>query len=401
MKSEWNKSVLIKYIDLIGGGTPKTSVAEYWNGSIPWLSVKDFNNDNRYVYTTEKHISEQGLLNSSTKLLQKDDIIISARGTVGELAMIPFPMAFNQSCYGIRAKDGLNKAFLYYLLKNKIKELKKITHGSVFDTITRETFSNIVVDIPDYQTQCAIASILGGLDEKIELNNKINDNLEQQAQAIYNSIFVDFASLNQNEAQNSELGLIPIGWNIKSLSEVTQNIRDRVKDNIYSVLSALNTGCLCPSEEYFTKQVFSKNIKNYIVVQEFDFAYNPSRINIGSIGMNDLGYTGCVSPVYVVVRPEKGYHYFLDFFIKSKRFKEEVKVRASGSVRQSLTYADFGQIKVVYPPLDVVSDFNNKYEQILQVIQHYKKEIEVLQNIRDMLLPKLMSGEIDVEDVKI
>lgn len=125
MKFEWNKGTLIEYIDLIGGGTPKTSVAEYWSGNIPWLSVKDFNNDNRYVYTTEKHISEQGLLNSSTKLLQKDDIIISARGTVGELAMIPFPMAFNQSCYGIRAKDGLNKAFLYYLLKNKIKELKK------------------------------------------------------------------------------------------------------------------------------------------------------------------------------------------------------------------------------------------------------------------------------------
>ena len=117
--------------------------------------------------------------------------------------------------------------------------------------------------------------------------------------------------------------------------------------------------------------------------------------------MNDLGYTGCVSPVYVVVRPEKGYHYFLDLFIKSKRFKEEVKVRASGSVRQSLTYADFGQIKVVYPPLDVVSDFNNKYEQILQAIRHYKKEIDILQNIRDTLLPKLMSGEIDVEDVKI
>ena len=185
MKSEWKKDTFIKYIDLIGGGTPKTSVAEYWNGSIPWLSVKDFNNDNRYVYTTEKHISEQGLLNSSTKLLQKDDIIISARGTVGELAMIPFPMAFNQSCYGVRAKDGLNKSFLYYLLKNKIKELKKITHGSVFDTITRETFSNIVVDIPDYQTQCAIASILGGLDDKIELNNKINDNLEHQAQVMF------------------------------------------------------------------------------------------------------------------------------------------------------------------------------------------------------------------------
>ena len=217
MKSEWKKDTFIKYIDLIGGGTPKTSVAEYWNGSIPWLSVKDFNNDNRYVYTTEKHISEQGLLNSSTKLLQKDDIIISARGTVGELAMIPFPMAFNQSCYGVRAKDGLNKSFLYYLLKNKIKELKKITHGSVFDTITRETFSNIVVDIPDYQTQCAIASILGGLDDKIELNNKINDNLEQQARNVFIDWFVLFSPF-----ANEEFVTSPIGTKIPATLKMVQ-----------------------------------------------------------------------------------------------------------------------------------------------------------------------------------
>ena len=77
MASEWKQIKIIECIDLIGGGTPKTSVAEYWDGDIPWLSVKDFNNDNRYVYSTEKTITEEGLNNSSTKLLQKDDIIIS------------------------------------------------------------------------------------------------------------------------------------------------------------------------------------------------------------------------------------------------------------------------------------------------------------------------------------
>ena len=88
-------SKLSDVIDLIGGGTPKTSISKYWGGNIPWLSVKDFNNDNRYVCATEKTITEEGLKNSSTKMLAVDDIIISARGTVGELAMIPFPMAFN------------------------------------------------------------------------------------------------------------------------------------------------------------------------------------------------------------------------------------------------------------------------------------------------------------------
>lgn len=118
--AEWLKTALIDIVELIGGGTPKTSKAEYWGGNINWLSVKDFNNENRYVYSTEKTITEEGLNNSSTKLLKKDDIIISARGTVGELAMIPFPMAFNQSCYGIRAKEGIDSIFLYWDIEPSI-----------------------------------------------------------------------------------------------------------------------------------------------------------------------------------------------------------------------------------------------------------------------------------------
>ena len=169
------KSKLLENIDLIGGGTPKTSVPEYWGGDIPWLSVKDFNDDSRYVYSTEKKITEAGLANSSTKLLNVDDIIISARGTVGELAMIPFPMAFNQSCYGIRGKKGkVIQTYLYYLLKDSIRLLKRQTHGSVFDTITRDTFANIYVDFPSLAEQQMIADTLSALDARIAENRKIN-----------------------------------------------------------------------------------------------------------------------------------------------------------------------------------------------------------------------------------
>ena len=172
------KYKLSEVLELIGGGTPKTANPEYWNGDIPWLSVKDFNNDNRYVYQTEKTITQLGLDNSSTKLLHQGDVIISARGTVGEVATIPFPMAFNQSCYGLRAKRTIvTKDFLYYLIKHNVFILKKNTHGSVFDTITRDTFEGIEVDIPDLKHQRKISIILSNLDAKIELNNAINKNL--------------------------------------------------------------------------------------------------------------------------------------------------------------------------------------------------------------------------------
>ncbi|MDR2204510.1 MAG: restriction endonuclease subunit S [Nitrososphaerota archaeon] len=174
---------LTDVIDLIGGGTPKTSVPEYWGGDIPWLSVKDFNNDNRYVYATEKSITQAGLDNSSTKLLAQDDIIISARGTVGELAMVPFPMAFNQSCYGIRGKKNIIiQSYLYYLLKASIRLLESHTHGSVFGTITRDTFASININLPPIKEQQIIADTLSALDDKIAANRAINHNL-----AFYNN----------------------------------------------------------------------------------------------------------------------------------------------------------------------------------------------------------------------
>lgn len=127
-----NQYKLSDLINLIGGGTPKRNVQEYWNGNISWLSVKDFNNTNRYVETSAEKISELGLKNSSTKLLTAGMLIISARGTVGELAQLKKNMAFNQSCYGIDAKkEYLTNDYLFYLLKTKILELKNISHGSV------------------------------------------------------------------------------------------------------------------------------------------------------------------------------------------------------------------------------------------------------------------------------
>ena len=206
------KYKLSDIMDIIGGGTPRTSKSEYWNGDIPWLSVKDFNNDYRYVYETEKTITQAGLDNSSTKLLKRNDSIISARGTVGEMAMIPHPMAFNQSCYGLRAKEGLvDEEYLYYLIKHNVVLLKKNTHGSVFDTITRDTFDGIEVELPSLQEQKAVASILRDLDDKIELNNKINKNLEEQAKAIYQKMFIDNPDNYWNEGSLSDIANITMG----------------------------------------------------------------------------------------------------------------------------------------------------------------------------------------------
>lgn len=226
-----------------------------------------------------------------------------------------------------------------------------------------------------------------------------NKNLEEQIETIYNSFFVYYDDFSKEELEECEIGLIPKDWKLMSLGEVTTKIKEKVGSDDYKVFSAVNTGNLILSEEYFDKQVYSKNIEKYIVVKQKEFAYNPARINIGSIGRNDFNYDGCVSPVYVAFKVEEGYENFMNMYIKSNRFNQWVVTLSSGSVRQTLNYADFSIIKIAYPPKDLVNKFNKVYDNYYEVINYNNSVISNLENIRDTLLPKLMSGEIDVSKI--
>ena len=388
MASEWKQIPIIECIDLIGGGTPKTSVAEYWDGDIPWLSVKDFNNDYRHVYSTEKHITEAGLNNSSTKLLQKDDIIISARGTVGEMAMIPFPMAFNQSCYGIRAKDGINSTFLYYLLKNSISKLKLMTHGSVFDTITRDTFATLIVGIPDKKTQDAIAATLAAIDDKIELNNKINDNLEQQAATVFGdwlSKCTETASIG--DLSNNILDYTPIAAEMVRLLNSSD-----VTEGVFPVAP------LVPNKDL--KGHFKKRF------QFDDILYSeirPRNHHYGYVMFDASEYIAStrlmvIRAITSKVSPALLYQYLLLPDVEAE-FTLKTESR-SGTFPQG-NYADMASIMVPYSSIESQSAVSDVLLQIRKTIAQNQLENRHLEELRDTLLPRLMSGEIDVSAIDI
>lgn len=161
---------------IISGGTPKKNIPEYWNGTIPWITIKDFNS--KYVSSVTNYISKKGLDNSSVNLTRNNDILISARGTVGKLLMVESGMTFNQSIYCIRPNEQLViPDYLYYWLCKNIEKIKKGVHGSVFDTITRKTFDLIEINLPSLQLQKEISKKVKVLDDKIELNRRINANL--------------------------------------------------------------------------------------------------------------------------------------------------------------------------------------------------------------------------------
>jgi len=152
----WEAVPLSKLVVLLGGGTPKRKIAEYWDGDIPWFSVRDAPADNdMWIIDTEEYITEKGVKNSSAKVMRKGTTIVSARGTVGRLALTAIPMAMNQSCYGIQGERGVGDFFVHFTLRHAVTELRQRTHGSVFDTITRKTFD--VLDRVRPQSEMIVA----------------------------------------------------------------------------------------------------------------------------------------------------------------------------------------------------------------------------------------------------
>lgn len=387
---EWKECKLSEIMDLIGGGTPKTSNPDYWGGDIPWISVKDFNGERRYVGDTEKKITKLGLENSSTKILSKGDIIISARGTVGELAIIPSDMAFNQSCYGLRAKDFVDSCFLYYLLKQSVNILKHNTHGSVFDTITRETFENISVKLPPLPTQQKIATILSSLDDKIELNNKINTNLEQQAQALFKNWFVDFEPFG---------GKMPEGWKVGKLSEIADYLNGLAMQKFRPIegegglpvlkIKELRQGCCDESSELCSPS----KVKSKYIIHEGDVIFSWSGsllVDIwcgGTCGLNQHLFK-VTSQTY-----EKWFYYLwtkhhLDNFI----FLAADKATTMGHIKRE----ELDKAEVVIPDDKTYQNLTSVIKPFIDEIINNRIENRKLSQIRDGLLPKLMNGEIEV-----
>lgn len=350
--------------------------------------------DGQYpVYGTNGRIGTSNL----TPLCKHPSIIVGRKGAYRGVHYSNKPFSVIDTAFFIEPKTSiLDLKWAYYKLLTV--DINKMDSGSAIPSTDRYEIYSLSVELPPLEEQQRIAGILGSLDDKIELNRRINANLEAQAQALFRSWFVDFEPFRDGPFVDSQLGKIPQGWKVVELGDVTKQQTEKVgPQKTVKVLSPITTGELVLSEEYFTKQVFSESIAKYIIVKPNQFAYNPARINIGSIGRNTFEFDGCVSPVYVVFECEKGYHYFFDFFRKTDAFKQEVISRAIGGVRQTLGYKDFALIKVIYPPRNVVQEFNALYINLLNLQNHNDLEIKTLSALRDTLLPKLMAGEIAIE----
>jgi len=385
--SEWKEYKLSDLIDLIGGGTPKTTIAEYWNGEIPWLSVVDFNNGEKYINESEKKITQHGLENSSTKLLEKNDIIISARGTVGVIAMLAKQMAFNQSCYGVRAKKDLStNDYIYYLLKDTVENFVQISHGGVFDTITRDTFEEIQILLPPLPEQKAIAAVLSSLDDKIDLLHRQNKTLEALAETLFRQWFIEpFDSAQDGKAQDDweegNLGDVIEIFDSKRIP-LSKMQRDKMKD-----------GVLYP---YYGAAQIMDYVNDYIFDGEFillgedgtvrtDEGYPVMQYATGKFWVNNHTH------IFQAKAP------FNNFLIWNYLIKKNIDEIVTGAVQPKINQTNLKSIDFPKYPETLVNKFKHITEPSFQKIKHNQIQIRTLGKLRDTLLPKLMSGEVRVK----
>jgi len=165
----WESVYYTDIINVLGGGTPSKKNDNYWNGTIPFFTPKDIE-ESAYIFNTEEYITEEGLRNCNSKLYKKNSVFITARGTVGKICMTGLDMAMNQSCYALIGSDGFNQYYVYEQTLDLISRLKQNSHGSVFNTITTDTFRKIKITKPDFNILSIYEFVVSPLFDEIHNN---------------------------------------------------------------------------------------------------------------------------------------------------------------------------------------------------------------------------------------
>ena len=171
------------------------------------------------------------------------------------------------------------------------------------------------------------------------------------------------------------------------IGDLTSEIKERLDDRIAKAFSVINSGELVEQDSYFDRQIHSKDMYKYKVIRKYDFAYNPSRINIGSVAMFEHDF-GAVSPIYIAFSCDKKYSYYINEFIKTEQFNKEICLRANGSVRQSVNYDVFVEIQIPLPDEKELTKYNNKYAILQENIDSLKNENTKLNNLKNLYLKK-------------
>ena len=350
---EWVTKSINDLAVVIGGGTPDTTVKSYWDGEIQWFTPSEIGK-NKYVDSSLRTITEVGLNNSSAKLLPPNTILLSSRATIGECSLSLRECATNQGFQCLVSKK-CNVDFLYYLIQTKKKDLIRKSCGSTFLEISANEVRKIQVSVPSDVEQQKIAELLSLIDERIATQNKIIEDLKKLKSAIIHRCY------------SSQTNMIPLSELLKQCSD-----RNRSGSDL-QVLSVSNKyGFIAQSNQFEDREVASDDTSNYKVVKKGMFAYNPARINVGSIALYEMDGNGIVSPMYVCFTTKSELlPSYLKYYFASQTFKHEMYKRLEGSVRLCLTFEELCNIEIHLPSIEQqknISKYISKIENNLSLV---------------------------------
>ena len=397
---EWKECTIADLGEVVGGATPSTRKPEnYENGDIAWITPKDLSTFNgRFIFRGERNITEIGLKSCSTRLLPPNTVLFSSRAPIGYVAIAAKEMCTNQGFKSVIPNADTDYMFLYYLLKYNRDSIENMGSGTTFKEVSGNTMNSIKVRVPvDKEEQRRIGAILSAIDDRIEQNTAINENLLQQAVAIF-----DNALEQSKHISHAELGSfadvkggkrLPKGVNLITTPNLHPYIRVRdLNDVVFASLSA--------NYEYVDDET-QKTISRYITSTGDVLISIVGTIGLTAIVDKSLDKANLTENCVKVTNLRGISPEYLILFLRSQNGVKEIQKGTVGAVQAKLPIKNIQSINIPLLPQSEMQSLNNTLTTLFSQISTNTAESKCLASIRDSLLPQLMNGEIDVSEVQI
>lgn len=384
--TEWIECTLDKLGEIVGGATPSTKCEDYYGGSIPWITPKDLSSfKGRYITSGERNITEKGLASCSAQMMPKDAVLFTSRAPIGYVAIASQSVCTNQGFKSIVVNEKADPLFVYYLLKYNKDAIEAMGSGTTFKEVSGKTMRAVKVRIPlDVSYQKRIAAVLDSLDTKIENNERINDNLQQQAMALYAEMFLNSSDNNVTSGTLSDIAVITMG---QSPSGNSYN-EDGVGEVFYQ--GRAEFGFRFPKRRLFTTEPKRMAETGDVLLSV--------RAPVGDL---NVAYESCcIGRGLGAIHSKTGHSSFVLYTMFALKSQLDV-FNGEGTVFGSINRDALNAIPIDVPLVTKIDRFEAVAHPIDELIRTNYEENCRLEAIRDSLLPKLMSGEIDVSAVQL
>ena len=395
--TEWKECTIADLGMVVGGATPSTKDPEnYDGGMIPWITPKDLSNySDRYISRGERNITEKGLNGCSTQLMPRHSVLFTSRAPIGYIAIANNEVCTNQGFKSVVPNEQTDYLFLYYLLKFNKEKIEGLGSGTTFKEVSGSTMRGIIVKVPkSLDVQRAIGRYLDSIDTKIEINRRINENLEQQAAAYFHHQFIANADPSWKEGAISDLGTV-IGGSTPSKSKPEYYTDNGIAWITPKDLSGDKSKFISHGADYITELGLKNSSATVMPAGTVLFS---SRAPIGYIAIADGEVTTNQGFKSVVPNSNVGTA-FVYFFLKNAL--PTIENMASGSTFKEISGSAMRTVPAIIPDNESLQEFADFCEPLFQQQRTLEAENRSLAALRDTLLPKLMSGELDVSDLEL